>query len=395
MRLKPLNSSIILYGVWVAIMLLFAFYPAYFNEISFINKIDIYINLTLVFFIGMEIIKTHRSNLLFMYILLYTLISLIITIVKLGNIANVIWGNGILLLILMWGMYKYYHTNPILFEKVTYKLMYLLILINLITVFLFPQGLIVDTRGISSTNFFLGNYNSYIQYLILTILSGYLYYMHTQGRIPVQWYLIFIVGFVFYWKKFSATSCLGLSIILIYHIMLNRNITRWFLNLKVYISVNVIFFVAFVWSSGNTGILAPILKMFHKDFTFTGRTEIWTSVKNLISASPFWGIGTQSMEVIAEKIGLIQAVNAHNLYLNIWLTAGGIGILIFMLILFYTAHKITKIKNNNIRYFLEMILGTILFMAQFEAYTIKFFFFLMMLLCLYVEETTAHGKEIF
>ena len=119
------------------------------------------------------------------------------TILNHGSIANAIWGNGALLFALIVGLYEGYKLNHIMFEKVVYQLMYVLAIINLISVFLFPNGMFADDRGIYDVNFFLGNYNGYIQYLLLALICGYLYNMHAFGKMKIQWYSLFGIAFLF------------------------------------------------------------------------------------------------------------------------------------------------------------------------------------------------------
>lgn len=388
-QIKKINLTKLFYIIFFALMMLFAFYPSYFNEIPIIDKIDIFINIALVYFIILGILKRHTANYIFLYILFYSAIAISATIMNHGNIENAIWGNGILLIILIGGMHEGYKLNAALFEKITYILMYVLITINLITVFLFPEGLMTDDRGIQNTNFFLGNYNSYIQYLIMAMLYGYLYHARKKQKVSAGWYCIYVIGFLFYSQKFSVTSSFGLGLILVYHIFFNTRWTRLFLNLKIYTIFNIIFFGLFVWSPGNSKILIPVLGMLQKDFTFTGRTTIWMAVKEIIRSSSYLGIGLQSGETMTQKIGLTHAVHAHNLYLNILLTLGIGGMLLFIIIFLHTAYRISLIKDKKVRYFMENVLGILMFMSQFEAYSMKFVFSIMTLFCLYAEQERA------
>lgn len=392
MKKISINLYKLIYCLFFTTMLLFAFYPEYFNEIPIINKTDIFINLALASIVTLWIFKYHKSNLMFLYISLYVAYTFAITMIHHGNIANAIWGNGILLLALIWGTYKGYKKNPKLFEKTIYILMYVLIIINLFTVFIFPDGLITDSRGIRGTNFFLGNYNSYIQYILLTLIFGYLYHMRNKKSVTLGWFCIFGIGFLFYSQKFSATSTFGLGFLFIYQIIFNKKWTRMFMNLRIYTIGNALFFLIFVWAPTNGGILTPILNLIRKDLTFTGRTDIWLAVKEIIFSSHYLGIGMQDGENIAERIGMVQAINAHNLYLNILLILGVGGVIITVIMYAYTVYCLNKIVNEKVRYFLETILGVLMFMAQFEAYSMKFILYLMMLFCLYAEKDIQHNQ---
>jgi len=385
MKIICINLRKMTYIVFFTIMILFAFYPAYFSKISIIDKIDVFINLALTFVIGLLLIKEHKSNLLVLYILFYIIGSFSSTILNHGSIANAIWGNGALLFALIVGLYEGYKLNHIMFEKVVYQLMYVLAIINLISVFLFPNGMFADDRGIYDVNFFLGNYNGYIQYLLLALICGYLYNMHAFGKMTIQWYSLFGIAFLFYSKHLSVTSCFGLILILLYHIFLNRKFSRPILNLRFYTIINIVFFFNFVWNPGSTGLFAPILNLFHKDITFTGRTAVWAWAKEIFLKNPLLGIGLQNSQYIFEKSGDMQVYHAHNLYLNTLFTTGILGFWALLVMFLYVSHQVKKITNAKSRYFIEAIIGILMFMSQFEAYNIKFIFFLLMLFCLYAE----------
>ncbi len=57
MKIICINLRKMTYIVFFTIMILFAFYPAYFSKISIIDKIDVFINLALTFVIGLLLIK--------------------------------------------------------------------------------------------------------------------------------------------------------------------------------------------------------------------------------------------------------------------------------------------------------------------------------------------------
>ena len=112
---------------------------------------------------------------------------------------------------------------------------------------------------------------------------------------------------------------------------------------------------------------------------------MWAWAKEIFLKNPLLGIGLQNSQYIFEKSGDMQVYHAHNLYLNTLFTTGILGFWALLVMFLYVSHQVKKITNAKSRYFIAAIIGILMFMSQFEAYNIKFIFFLLMLFCLYAE----------
>ena len=178
-----------------------------------------------------------------------------------------------------------------------------------------------------------------------------------------------------------------------YILFLNYKWTRGVLNLITYTIVNSVFFVLFVWNTSKGALLSSLTGLINKDITFTGRTSIWEGVKPYICQHWLLGNGLEQGKVMAEKIGMIQAVNAHNLYLDLVYKTGLSGFLLIAFLFVLTCSKIRKIEDPKIRYFLEAFIGIFMFMSQFEAYSIKFIFFMLVFLYMYGCKNSGAEEE--
>lgn len=127
--------------------------------------------------------------------------------------------------------------------------------------------------------------------------------------------------------------------------------------MRFYTIINIVFFFNFVWNPGSTGLFAPILNLFHKDITFTGRTAVWAWAKEIFLKNPLLGIGLQNSQYIFEKSGDMQVYHAHNLYLNTLFTTGILGFWALLVMFLYVSHQVKKITNAKSRYFIEAIIG--------------------------------------
>lgn len=383
MKSVRINTLFLRNILLIGIIFLFAFYPGYFEHNPIISKFDFVINLFIVVGVFFYFIYYKKIQPLILFICFFVIYQLFSTIWNHADLKIALWGQGVLFIAMcgsiQWGM----NFNEKLFIKTIYYLFSSLLLINFFSLLLWPEGLYIDQRGIQDTNYLLGNYNGFIIYMFSAILSGYLYLRKYPKRITVGYICLWGISFVSLFLKRSLTSLVGLSLLLIYMIFFNYQWTRWFLNIKSYVIGNLLFFYFFVWNTANNKILEFVTIVLDKDITFTGRTFIWSNAKSYIAENWLLGNGIEKSEVIAEKIGIIDAVNIHNLYLDILYDSGLIGFCFIAIFFIILLRGLKQLKDNKVRYFVEALLGILMLMCQFEAYNIKFIFFIIVFLNLY------------
>ena len=141
-------------------------------------------------------------------------------------------------------------------------------------------------------------------------------------------------------------------------------------------------------------LLGGILSYFGKSITLTGRTTIWRGILQYISKNN-WLLGTgygtfwnndnniSMLWSIYSSLGLQQfATGAHNLVLEILLQTGVIGVILFMMLAFFSLNEI-KIEKNDGK---EFLLTTVLFYTirslverTFSSMSYDLLFFLIMI----------------
>lgn len=385
MKRISLNKKSMLFSFICVVVFLFAFYPGYFEEILLIAQGDVFVNLLIATGFCFYILHRQKIADVSLWVITFVIWQIFVTAFNGGTIALAIWGQGVLLICLVLAVQLFYHTSEKIFLKTLYVLFYSLILVNYLSLLLFPEGMIVDQRGISSTNFFLGNYNGFIIYIFIALITGYIYIAKYQKKFQLHYIILWGIVFFTYMRVHSATSVVGLTLLLIYSLLFNRKWTRRFLNIKIYTFFHAIFFYMFVWNSWNSVFLKIVTEVLNKDLTFTGRTLIWEAIKPYIREHWLLGNGLWNGELMAEKIGMVQAVNAHNLYLDIWFKTGLVGFSIIALLFCICCSKLRKQDKAEVRYFLEAFLGILMLMSQFEAYSIKFIFFVLVFISAYAD----------
>lgn len=112
--------------------------------------------------------------------------------------------------------------------------------------------------------------------------------------------------------------------------------------------ISFIFLVIFLYPSLPKWRYYSIVETWMRNHTgkslMSGRAEIWSLLNNHLSLKPFFGYGPST--VASDLIGM-QA-SSHNLYMNIALQVGIIGLIIFMLLLYFIFMMMIKMKKSLI-----------------------------------------------
>jgi exopolysaccharide production protein ExoQ len=126
---------------------------------------------------------------------------------------------------------------------------------------------------------------------------------------------------------------------------------------------------------------AVVLDALGKDASLTGRTELWDSAWKLIDISPLLGVGYEGFWQVgnpeAERLWFISNVpsgagfNFHNLYLNVWVELGLIGLAIVVLtfasrLVMLSLLVVTTVKDHE--WFAINIFLYLLFLSSVEGY---------------------------
>ncbi|TEW56164.1 O-antigen ligase family protein [Psychromonas sp. RZ22] len=132
-----------------------------------------------------------------------------------------------------------------------------------------------------------------------------------------------------------------------------------------------------------------------KDPTLTGRTYIWERGLELIEENPLFGVGSQSVfyvgNDVAEDIWEFAHVssgagfNFHNMYIDITVELGFIGLSLFMLLIILFFRKIFSLPSIEIgsSYFFAILIFTYLFLQTFlEAIWMEQFSLTHLFLCM-------------
>ncbi|MBP3444979.1 MAG: O-antigen ligase family protein [Bacilli bacterium] len=212
------------------------------------------------------------------------------------------------------------------------------IIINFVTILLFPDGLYIGNN--TNEHYFLGQRNDLIEYILPCLLcfSIYNFKYKTSKLIFCIFNLICMFSVILTW---SANAMTALTIYYVYlfffYIKKKDNV---FSPLNIYL---ISFFTSY------SIIILKIQNLFswiiegilHKNLTFTGRTSIWDKSIAYIKKSFLYGYGKESEIIKFYKIG--HSNSCHNYFLD-FLYDGGILMFIIILFIIITLNKSYKNK---------------------------------------------------
>lgn len=236
--------------------------------------------------------------------------------------------------------------------------------VNFLLMIKYEQG--IYNIGIYNRSYwFLGHVNNMPVFIFPAIIVSIIKYQSVNRFEKMISIILFIISVfsILYGK--SATSIIGLFIILYY--LLNKYPK---LNFNNFYIITLLFFIFVVILGKEFRLTYYISKFFDRSITFTGRTDIWEITLFYVKKNLLFGNGIESDMIRVSKIGF---TSPHNRYLNILYTGGLVGFLFFSIYLLFTHQKSYSIPNyfkkNIIFRSIYYTCCAVLVISQMEAYS--------------------------
>ena len=254
-----------------------------------------------------------------------------------------------------------------------------LILIHLIFLIIYPNGLGYDTVYYNEI-YFLASKNGLIKFMLPAIVSGLLFSEISKGKILKRVWIIIIICLCICIISESMTSVIGILVCLIINFLPNLNKIK---NMRL--DFQKIFLLVFTLSIVGTlievnGGFVNILKLFvqgDKLSNYTARITIWQEAIKKILLSPIIGYGMPKNggHIIING----KPMYAHNGYLEILLYGGIIGFALFVVILKKFLFVKSRYLNKEIICVASGIVAFLIMMlTETHINTISFWAFLTM-----------------
>ena len=259
----------------------------------------------------------------------------------------------------------------------------ILVLINFLTIVIFPYGLFSDS--LYSNNWFFLYDNMHIFMFLPAILINLLVGKYKRKkRLSLMLEFVIITYCVFY--CFSANSvvsyCIFISFLFLYKIVKKIKI----LNSKNYFITYIIMFFLIVVFKIQEIFRWLIVVVLKKDMTFSSRTILWEKVITFIKRNPILGYGEESTAIFSEKMGSVNFTHAHNTILDVTYRYGIIGAILHILMILIPVKKLYNFKENDISKIISISLFCLLITCLFEARVEKLGLYIILVLGLNIEK---------
>lgn len=262
---------------------------------------------------------------------------------------------------------------------------FILLLINFITIILFPGGFYLNSSGYSG-NYFLGYDNNLITYIFPALALSFTNTLNKNGKIGLKSIFLLIISFCSIIFTWSATGVVSMVIMIV--LFFAYTINKKDFPIKKYIVVALSLFIGIVFLRFQNIFSFIIEGWLKKDLTFTGRTYIWDIFISEIKKSILIGHG------IVDSKYLIQTLNAghaHNYFLQIFYQGGLVTFSMFLGFFFSTIKKVQNCKEKK---YVGIVIFAYLISFIFEAYSLTNMFIIVLLIAYYYEPSSKNLKGV-
>ena len=376
-------------AIWFLI-LLFSFEPPYFRENIYVDKVYVLGRLAMVYFLLLILItrwKRYCPGKAVMGILLTESCSFISTFYNGGYSLKSLGMNEIILLSFVIFLDYMFETDVSVALSVLTLHYEILVYMNFLTVFLFPQGLY--NQGPGRDYWFLGQVNQTVLYIIPAILLELLYsrYVRNKRTPGIRAWGMILAGSITLLRVWSATALVGMLIF--------GGLICWGLFYRRAVKVNVgaelsiVTFLAFVVFRLQNYFSFFIVNVLHRNLSFSTRTEIWDSAFGYISKKLLLGYGMESIEQATERFGYMTP---HNRYLYLCYQGGIVMLIMFFLFLAGGNRILRKAEKTKAAVYISACVCAFLVMMQFESYNTPLFY-VPFILMFHAEKFSESRKE--
>lgn len=243
-----------------------------------------------------------------------------------------------------------------------YYSLYIVILINFLTIVIYPNGLY---SGSYINNWFLGYDNTHIFWYIPALVLSLINLKFKGKKIDILTIVLFVIISYSVYYCFSANSVVAYTLFLAY-LFLNKYINK-FVNSKVCFIAFLLLFIFIVILRVQNIFSWLIVDILHKDLSFTGRTIVWDNTIKLIKEKFVFGYGMEEGIIVSQKLGNAHYVHAHNTLLDVLYKGGIIALVPFMSYIYLSILKLYKKRENEIAKMVSFAVFSLLLMMLFEA----------------------------
>ena len=295
------------------------------------------------------LLKRAKISRMTIYISIYFIIMLIATYLKKpSNVSHLFFQLAPILAITLITEY-FMRRSPDAYIRGAMKLLVALIIIDLITIFLFPNGLYVTPSY--TDNWFLGYKTARVRLATMpVVMYAAVYSLRKNNKLDIKFWIISFLAMLdtFLSKNTGGVLCiLGFNLIL-WFIYFSKSEKMREKALKVMNFRLIVIIILIITVIVNVAQNLSLFDIFmsnsdEKAITLLARTRIWSVCLDLFNQSPILGNGYITSDVFVDLVGFSEATQPHSLLMAILVYTGIIGAIVFLFII----NRVFSYGKNN------------------------------------------------
>lgn len=345
------------------------FVPGYFSNVG----IKILSNLMMVIAALFLLRRKYKPNKFIVLTGIYMLYLITITYINRTNAADIHLIISYCKIFFFLGVVDYMLKNKqAIAVNIMFYILLLFVSLDFFSIIFFPDGLyntsLVWNEWSTShvAEWIYGNKNNRIYWYIMLLVTAWERYI-LNGKSKI-WPTLIAIGTIVTMMLVKSSTATTVAIVVGTGILVSiykKKEIRFSIN--SYLLVGICTVVTILVLAGSTGFLKIVVEgIFHKDMTFSNRSQVWQQVLLLIAQKPFWGWGIVDDKTATGLLGSLTYVNAHNQFLNCFWQGGIVLICILGGIILCTARNINAIVSDRYKLVFECVLVGLMIDMMFE-----------------------------
>ena len=345
------------------------FVPTYFSNAGIKLLSNVMMAIAALFLLR----RKYKPNKFIVLTSIYLLYLMIMTYINRTNAADIHLIISYCKIFLFLGVFDYMlKNNQANAVNIMFYILLLFVSLDFFSIILFPNGLYHTSltwnewSTSQEAQWIYGNKNNRIYWYIMLLMTAWERYV-LNGNSKI-WPTLISIGTIIAMMIVKSSTATTVAIVVGTGILISiykKKEIRFSIN--SYLLVGICTVVTILVLAGSTGFLKIVVEgIFHKDMTFSNRSQVWQQVILLIAQKPFWGWGIVDDKAATGLLGSLTYVNAHNQFLNCLWQGGIVLICILGGIILCTARNINAIASDRYKLVFESVLVGLMIDMMFE-----------------------------
>jgi O-antigen ligase len=335
--------------------------PTYFyTQFSIIGKAMALVQYGLFLFFILSLLSTRKfkGTPVFWMLVLTICIELISTELSPTGELSLYLKTGVKLIGCLFFLEYGLRKNSRDFLNVILPVMEVIIILNLLTIIIFPNGM-YRTEAYTQ-NYLLGYDNTHIGFQIMLLTFSCIYSFTYYKRLTFRTVFMFGIVLLSTILTMSITAFIGLGIGFLGMLYIIRGerkgVKRGTIMFTPLFATAILILGSKILIDGKifTTAKAFIANLFDKDITLSARTIIWSNSLIQINMRPWWGNGYELPDTVSSKLVNLSGqsgwgVSPHNTCLMVLYTGGIVLAAVVIMIILMLHKKLTLYNRETIR----------------------------------------------